>query len=126
MILADTSVWVEHLRHGRRDLAALLEQGQIGCHPAVIGEVALGSLRQRETIIAALGELPRLAPVQDDDALALIDARGLAGRGIGWVDVHLLGSALVGGWQLWTLDRRLAAVARELGIGGERQRTIRT
>ena len=120
MILADTSVWVEHLRHGRRDLAALLELGQIGCHPAVIGEVALGSLRQRETILAALGELPRLASVQDDDALALIDARGLAGRGIGWVDVHLLGSALVGGWQLWTLDRRLAAVARELGFGGER------
>jgi len=55
MILADTSVWVEHLRHGRRDLAALLELGQIGCHPAVIGEVALGSLRQRATILAALG-----------------------------------------------------------------------
>jgi predicted nucleic acid-binding protein len=119
VILADTSVWVEHLRHGRRDLAAMLEQGQIGCHPAVIGELALGSLRQREAILAALGELPRLAPVRDDDALALIEARGLAGRGIGWVDVHLLGSTLVGGWQLWTLDRRLAAVARELGVAGK-------
>ncbi|HEX5215248.1 MAG TPA: hypothetical protein VFV98_07265 [Vicinamibacterales bacterium] len=73
-------------------------------------------MRQREAILAALGELPRLAPVPDDDAVALIGARGLAGRGIGWVDVHLLGSALIGGWQLWTLDRRLAAVARELGV----------
>jgi hypothetical protein len=116
VILVDTSVWVEHLRRGHPALVALLEQGQVVCHPFVIGEVGLGSLRRRREILELLAELPALAVVSHEEALALVERHGLAGRGIGWIDVHLSASALVGGCRLWTLDTRLVSVARDLDL----------
>lgn len=116
MILVDTSVWIEHLRRGDDRLAQLLHQDQVACHPFVIGEIALGGLTRRRAVLRPLAELPVVRVVDHEDALAFVEQRALGGRGIGWVDVHLLASALVDRTPLWTLDRRLGQVARELDV----------
>ncbi|MGH7150576.1 MAG: type II toxin-antitoxin system VapC family toxin [Planctomycetota bacterium] len=119
MILVDTSVWVEFLRGspGALPLARLLEEGEVCLHPWVLGEVALGSLgSRRASILADLRGLPPAALVPDEEVLDMIDARSLAGRGIGWVDAHLLASTLVERSGLWTLDRLLADAARRLRL----------
>lgn len=85
-------------------------------HPFVSGEIALGALRRRREVLGLLGELPAASLVSHDEVLALVDARRLAGAGIGWVDAHLLASALLDRSPLWTLDRRLADAARRLGV----------
>ena len=104
MILVDTSVWIDHFRHRNEALAARLERGDVVTHPFVIGELALGGLHQATKTLALLAELPACAVVSQADALALVERRSLAGSGIGWVDVHLLASALVDRLPLWTLD----------------------
>jgi predicted nucleic acid-binding protein len=116
LILVDTSVWVDHLRRRNATLATRLETGEVVCHPFVLGELSLGSLKQRDQILGLLSELPIAPVVPHDDVLALVERVRLAGRGIGWVDVHLIASALLGGLRLWTLDRRLALVARALEV----------
>ena len=117
-ILADTSVWVEHLRAGSPALSALLDENLVVVHPFVIGEIACGNLRNRHALLALLGELPRATVATQDEALRFMENHRLMGRGIGYVDVHLLASAaLLGDAQLWTLDRRLAKVASELKLG---------
>jgi predicted nucleic acid-binding protein len=115
MILVDTSVWVDHLRRHTARLAALLDQGQVVCHPFVLGELALGSLRNRPVLLELLGELPVAPVVGHSEAMALVERHDLPGAGIGWVDVHLLAAALVEGLPIWTNDRRLDAVALRLG-----------
>jgi predicted nucleic acid-binding protein len=116
-VLVDTSVWVDHLRRGHPGLAARLEAGAVWCHPFVIGELACGRLRRRAEVLSLLASLPQAPIAAHAEALALLDRHDLAGRGIGWVDVHLLASARIAGMSLWTADRRLAALARELGLG---------
>jgi predicted nucleic acid-binding protein len=119
MILADTSVWIEHLRGGRAGLvlASLLEEDSIVMHPWIAGELALGRLgKRRAHILADIGLLDHLAPASDEDVMRMIEARSLSGTGIGWVDAHLLASALVAGARLWTLDRILREAARAAGI----------
>lgn len=117
MILVDTSVWVDHLRVGVVALADQLEAGMVLAHPFVIGELALGNLRQRETVLHALSELPRANVATDTEVLQFIDRNALGGRGIGYVDVHLLASTrLTPGTELWTTDRRLGGVAADMGI----------
>lgn len=117
MILVDTSVWVEHLRTGSARLAALLEQAQVLMHPFVVGELACGSLENRDEVIRLLEGLPQAVTVRDHEALYFIDQHRLMGRGIGYIDVHLLtATALSGPARLWTLDRRLAKVASDLGL----------
>lgn len=116
MTLVDTSVWVRHLREGDADLAAALERAEVWTHPWVIGELACGRLADRATVLGHLGALPMAPVARADEALALIEGRGLAGRGIGWVDVQLLASALLAGVRFWTLDVRLGVVAAELGM----------
>lgn len=116
MILVDTSVWVEHLRSGDAGLAALLEQGAVIGHPFVIGEIACGSLKSRAASLELLQDLPMAVVAEFDEVLAYIDRYKLHGKGIGYVDVHLLvATALTSGARLWTRDRRLHAVALELG-----------
>lgn len=115
MILVDTSIWVDHLGRRSPRLAALLDRGQVACHPFVRGELALGSLRNRATVLELLAELPAAAVVGHDEAMALIERHDLPGAGIGWVHVHLLAAALVEDLPIWTSDRRLDAVARRLG-----------
>ena len=117
MILADTSVWVDHLRVGDRTLAELLDSGLVLAHPFVIGELALGRLRQRETILEALSQLPRTVVATDAEVLTFIDGYALFGRGIGYVDVHLLAAVrLTAGSKLWTHDQRLLSAADALGF----------
>ena len=117
MILADTSVWVDHLRASNPTLAGLLNTGQILSHPFVIGELALGSLRQRERILAALQNLPRTIVATDQEVLRFIDHQVLWGLGIGYIDAHLLASArLTAGTALWTRDKRLRAAAERLKL----------
>ncbi len=116
MILADTSVWVDHLRSGDAQLASLLDGGAILMHPCVIGEVACGNLRDRASIIELLEDLPAAVVAQADEVLAFIERHALHGKGIGYVDVHLLASvALTDGATLWTRDKRLRDAAEALG-----------
>lgn len=117
MILVDTSVWIDHFRSGEARLAALLEAGSVLTHPFVTGEMALGNLRNRGVILSALADLPRSIVANDGEVLGLIEAAGLYGRGIGYVDAHLVAAVrLTPGAGLWTKDRRLAAIAGELGL----------
>ena len=88
------------------------------CHPFVVGEIAMGNLRHRHEILSLLTELPFTRVVSHDDALECVERRRLSGRGIGWVHLHLLASALIDRLPLWTLDRRLDRIARELGVSG--------
>ena len=119
MTLVDTSVWIDHFRGADRaaELVTLAADGEILVHPWVRGELALGSLGRRgPTVMSDLGLLPQAPVVADGEVLELIGARRLDGRGLGWVDVQLLASALVAGSRLWSFDRRLGAAARELGV----------
>jgi hypothetical protein len=112
VILADTSVWVDHLRGADAVLTGLLQAGRVLAHPFVTGELALGNLRQRDPILALLQELPRAIVASDDEVLHFIKRHALFGLGVGYVDVHLLASArLTPGASLWTRDNRLLAVA---------------
>ena len=117
MILVDTSVWIEHLRSASAILTELLGDGQVLVHPFVLGELALGSLRQRDVFLRDLRDLPQAIVASDGEVLSLIDRRTLFGRGIGYVDAHLLAAArLTAGSKLWTHDRRLQAVAAQLDL----------
>ncbi len=117
MILVDTSVWVDHFRAADRRLAALLEDGQVFCHPFVIGELACGNLRRRAEVLSLLADLPRLPVLAAEDVLSFVDGHRLMGKGLGWVDVHLLATAVESSETLWTKDRRLADAANRLGVG---------
>ena len=116
MILVDTSVWVDHLRAGDEILAHLLDAEQVLGHPFVTGEIALGALRQRDLVLGALRELPQATVASDEEVLRFIGRQALFGRGIGYVDAHLLAAVrLTAGASLWTRDRRLQRVAAQLG-----------
>jgi predicted nucleic acid-binding protein len=116
VILVDTSVWVEHLRRGSSQLAALLEAADVACHPFVVGELACGRLRQRSEILALLAALPIVPVTEHHEVLSFLEANELPGSGIGWVDAHLLASASLVRTPIWTLDRRMASVARALDL----------
>lgn len=117
MILVDTSVWVDHLRRDNAPLAKLLDAGRVLIHPFVIGEVALGHMRQRKVILAALSDLPRTQVATEEEVLSFIEHNTLFGRGVGYIDVHLLAAVrLTPGSSLWTKDRKLHAVADALGL----------
>ncbi|MCF8062588.1 MAG: VapC toxin family PIN domain ribonuclease [Deltaproteobacteria bacterium] len=116
MVLVDTPVWVDHLSRGNRRLEALLLEARVACHPFVIGELACGTLKSRAEILSLLGSLPSSLVVSQEEFLRFIDLNALAGRGIGFVDVHLLASARLSVLPLWTGDKRLAGAARDLGL----------
>lgn len=116
MILVDPSVWIDHLRKRNARLSTLLEDGRVLAHPFVIGELACGLLSDREVVLGLLTELPAAPVATDAEVLALIERHSLAGRGIGLVDAHLLASAVLAAAPIWTLDRRLARSATELGV----------
>jgi predicted nucleic acid-binding protein len=117
VILADTSVWIDHLRARNAPLADLLGAGMILMHPFVIGELAMGTLRQRTTVLQELAELPRASAAFDDEVLRFIESRKLFGRGLGYVDTHLLAATrLTHGAVLWTRDKRLHVAAAELRL----------
>ncbi len=117
MILIDTSVWIEHLRTGDRELAHLLDADQALVHPFVIGELACGNLARRQEVLAMLQDLPALPAAEDSEVLYFIGRNRLMGLGIGYIDMHLLAAVtLAPPARLWTRDKRLEAVADRLGL----------
>lgn len=118
VILVDTSVWIDHLRIGEPQLAALLHDGRVLLHPAVVGELALGHLSALKEILGLLESLPNAKVASDREVLGLIEAQHLFGLGIGCVDAHLLAAALLTGVGLWTRDKQLAAAATRLRLTG--------
>jgi len=117
VILVDTPVWIDHLRRGDTMLARLLENNRVGMHAMVLGELACGNLRNRTRLIKLWDNLEFLPEASHHEAMYFLEKHGLMGRGIGYIDVHLLASvALVADGKLWTHDSRLAAIAGELGL----------
>jgi hypothetical protein len=117
LILADTSVWIDHLRRGDQTLSSFLTAGQILGHPAVAGEIGLGSIANREELLDLLSNLPQAVQATHVEVMAYLDAHQLFGLGVGYVDLHLLAAtALTSAAELWTRDKRLRAVAANLGL----------
>jgi hypothetical protein len=114
VVLVDTSVWVSHLRETNDGLVELLNNGEVVCHPLIIGELACGNLKNRAGIIALLAALPAALVVDHEELLSFIEARKVMGKGLGYIDVHLLAAAILTGVSLWTLDKKLEKVAGEL------------
>ena len=120
MILVDSSVWVDHLRQGDQRLVNLLEASQVLTHPFVVGEIALGSLKNRESILGSLKGLPQAATATDEEVQQFIESNALFGLGIGYIDAHLLAAVrLNAGSQLWTRDKPLGAIANRMGLTAE-------
>jgi predicted nucleic acid-binding protein len=117
MILVDTSVWVSHLRHGDPRLVDLLDEGSVLVHPFVIGELACGNLKNRAEILSLLRALPLTAIAEHEEIMLFIETNGLMGRGLGYVDVHLLAAAVLSDVRLWTGDRSLLEACADLGLG---------
>lgn len=118
MILVDTSVWIDHFRIGDRALSNLLMEQQVLGHAFVVGELALGSIGQRDAILGNLRDLPQALVAGDEEVQLLIERRALFGLGIGYIDAHLLTATLLTiGARLWTRDKRLREVAIRLGVG---------
>jgi predicted nucleic acid-binding protein len=115
-MLVDTAVWIDHLRRGDPILVRLLEHVQVAVHPFIVGEVACGHLANRAEILDALEALPKAPVVEHSAVLAFVESHALMGRGLGWVDMHLLASASVSGERILTRDRRLQVAARDLGL----------
>ena len=114
MVLVDTSVWISHLRETQIDLVTLLNKGEAACHPFIIGELACGNLKKRVLILSLLHDLPSVSAVEHEEVLVFIEAHKLMGKGLGYVDVHLLASAMLSGLPIWTLDKNLGKVAETL------------
>ncbi len=119
MILVDTSVWVDHLRRVVPLLGDLLAAGEVATHPFVIGELACGNLANRTEILRLLSALPTVKIATHAEVLQLTEARRMHGRGIGWIDMHLLASSLLSRTALWTRDKNLLAVAEDVGIAAK-------
>jgi len=116
MVLVDTSVWVAHLRHGAIGLEALLNEGRVICHPFIIGELACGNLRNRSEILVHLKALPQAIPAEHEEVMQFIENHTLMGKGLGYIDMHLLASAILTKAPLWTLDQKLHEVAVKLEL----------
>ena len=116
MVLVDTSIWVTHLRQGNRQLEKLLIDAEVMCHSFIIGELACGNLKNRNEIISLLQSLPMAPTIEFDEFLFFVDRNHLMGKGVGFVDVHLLASAQLAGTPLWTADKKLKSSADQLEL----------
>lgn len=116
MVLVDTSVWVSHLRKGAPELEKLLNDENVVCHPFIVGELACGNLKNRAEILALLNALPMSSPVEHEEVMQFIENYRLMGKGLGYIDMHLLASALLNQVLIWTLDQKLKEVSLRLGL----------
>ncbi len=117
MMLVDTSVWTDHLRKGDEDLARLLRGNRVLSHPLIVGELAMGNMGERETVLRTLQDLPQAAVAEEEEVLHFVSARKLFGLGLSYVDAHLLAAVqLTPGASLWTRDKRLAKAAMDLSL----------
>jgi len=115
MILVDTSVWIDHLRRGNELLEDLLNQNRVVTHPYVLGELALGNISKRDSFLELLRNLPIAKEATHDEVISFIEENRMWSKGLGYFDMHLLCSSLIESIPLWTLDKRLAKVARTFG-----------
>jgi predicted nucleic acid-binding protein len=116
MILADSSIWIEHFRSPVREMIELAAKRLLYCHPSVIGELACGNLSDRKNTLQFLKQLHRAPVARNEDVLEFIEAHKLIGRGVGYTDVQLLASTAIMKGSLWTRDRRLKEAAESLGL----------
>jgi hypothetical protein len=116
MVLVDTSVWIDHLGRGSVGLASPLSEGQVLCHPFIVGELACGNLKNRMEILSLLQTLPAVRKADDDEVLQFIERHHIMGKGLGYIDAHLLASSMLSHVPLWTLDKRLSDAAASLGV----------
>jgi predicted nucleic acid-binding protein len=117
MILVDTSVWIDHFHSSDEDLKELLLSGQVCIHPYVLGELSCGNISNRKEVLSLLKALPGIDFVLDEEVFMFIEERKLYGKGLGFVDIHLLASAIIFQVPVWTRDKILKRIAGELGIG---------
>ena len=122
MVLVDTSVWINHFRNSDRHLEKLLFNGEVVCHAHIIGELACGNIKNRKEIISLLQALPQAPVVEFEEFLYFIEENQLSGKGIGFVDIHLLASAKLGQVPLWTADKRLKSASAELNLSYTKKR----
>lgn len=116
MILVDTSIWIDHFRHGDAELRTIIEDDRLLCHPVVIGELALGSLRERQAVMTFLSAQREAFVATHDEVIMMIDQHSIFSMGIGYTDAHLLASTLLDRRStLWTRDKRLVAAAQKAG-----------
>jgi len=116
VILVDSSLWIEHLRAGSPALVVALQSDQVCTHTYVIGELACGNIGNRQEVLELLQALPRLTAATDDELLFFIERHQLMGRGIGYIDVHLLAAAAINSARLWTREKRLKVIAEEMNL----------
>ena len=116
MILVDTSVWIDHLQNSDEDLKELLISSQVCIHPYVLGELSCGNISNRTEVLSLLGALPTIDTAQDEEVFILIEESKLYGKRLGFIDVHLLASALIHHVSIWTRDKSLNRVAKKFGI----------
>ena len=116
MVLVDTSVWVEHLRSGNIGLENLLNDGHVVCHLFIIGELACGNLSNRSEILSLLQVLPLANHAEHEEAMLFIENYSLMGKGLGYIDMHLIASAILTKVPIWTLDKKLKEVSAKLGL----------
>ncbi len=116
MVLVDTSVWVRHLREGDPNLERLLNDGEVMCHPFIVGELACGNLKNRHEILSLLQLLPLATQATHEEVLQFIEQNHLMGKGLGYIDVHLSASAVLTGVPMWTDDKRFNDANEGLGI----------
>lgn len=116
MVLVDTSVWVVHLRNGDIELETLLHECHVACHPFIVGELACGNLRNRTEILSFLQELPMAIYAEHEEVMRFIEDHMLMGKGLGYIDIHLIASAILTEVPLWTVDKKLNEISSKLGI----------
>jgi predicted nucleic acid-binding protein len=116
MILVDTSVWVAHFRRKDSRLVELLDDGNVACHPFIIGELACGNLNNRGEILYLLQSLPAAVTAEHEEVMQFVNDNRLMGRGLGYIDMHLLVSALLTQVAIWTHDKKLHAVSAQYDL----------
>jgi predicted nucleic acid-binding protein len=116
MVLVDTNIWIDHFLGINKDIVTLLNLGSVACHPFIIGELAAGNLKNRVEILSLFQALPSTPVVEFYEYLEFVESRKLMGQGLGFVDIHILASAVLSGLPLWTGDKRLAEAASDLGV----------
>jgi len=119
MILIDSSVWIDHFRTENSLLSGLLMQGAIVMHEFILGELAIGNFKNRKEILTLLDSIPKLSKLTHDEFLYFLEQNSFYSKGVGFVDIHLLGSTKLAGVKIWTLDKRLLKLATSLNLNYE-------
>jgi|SRR5579863_5266557 len=116
MVLADSSIWIDHFRSANPHFVDLLKINSVAIHPVIVGELACGNLAKRATVLKLLRSLSQVSSATEDEVILFIDRHHLSGKGLGYVDAHLLAAAAIALTPIWTFDKRLASVAAGLGL----------